>query len=266
MNRDFGVVIIARDEENNIGDCLASICSVGAAPVSVVVDSRTNDNTAEIARKYTPLIEVVSGNRGKLRNVGYKKLNLPYVVFVDADMRITPGYFEALHRAITENKRLAFVGGAQKPLGCCLFGAMDCEYWNYRRAIGAGGTIFRVEALDDVGGFRDDLNVGEDGELAQRLLGNGWQKKWVGTAAFGHYYASSTKTWYNKMTHGAAAGFQLRGILRLLLSPIIGMHAAWDRRQPHMVWYVPLRSLALLVGAGIRREYTPFTEIKRSNS
>jgi len=266
MKRDFGVVIIARDEENNICECIANIRSSGADPVVVVVDSRTTDNTVEIARKYTSLIEVVNGNRGKLRNAGYKMLNLPYVAFVDADMRITPGYFEALHRAITENRRLAFVGGAQKPLGCCLLGAMDCEYLNYRRAIASGGAMYRVEALDDAGGFRDDLNVGEDGELAQRLLGNGWQKKWVGTAAFGHYYAASVKTWYNKMTHGAAAGFRPRGILRLLASPIIGMHAAWDRRQPHMVWYVPLRSLALLVGAGIRQEYTPFTEIKRSNS
>lgn len=257
MKKDFGVVIIARDEEHNIGDCLLNLRQAGADPVLVVVDSRTNDKTAEIAREYTSMVIVTEGNRGRLRNIGYRELDLPYVAFVDADMRVTPGYLETLRHVMDENPRLAFAGGAQKPLGCCLFSAMDCEYWNYKRAVGAGGTMYRVKAVNEVGGFRDELNVGEDGDLNSRLINYGWQKKWEGSAIIGHYYALSVKVWLNKMTHGAAAGFGLRGILRLLASPIIGLHAAWVRRQLHMIWYLPLRSLTLLTGKGMKQEYTP---------
>lgn len=257
MKKDVGVVIIARDEEHNIGDCLASLRQTGADPILVVVDSRAKDNTAEIAREYTSLVTVADGNRGRLRNVGYRKLGLPYVAFVDADMRVTPGYLETLRKTIGENPKLALVGGAQTPLGCCFLGAMECEYLNYKRAVGTAGGIYRVEALNDVGGFRDELNVGEDGDLSQRLINQGWQKKWIGTVTIGHYYVSSTEIWRNKMTHGAAAGFGPRGLLRLAASPIIGAHAAWVRRQLHMIWYMPMRSLTLLVGKGVKREYTP---------
>lgn len=259
MKEDFGVVIIARDEERNIGTCLASLKEAGINTIMVIIDSRTGDKTAEVAQKYTPRIEVVDGNRGRLRNTGYRKLGLPYAAFVDADMQVTSGYLESLRKAMDEDPKLAIVGGEQKPFDCCFLGSLDCEYVNYKRAIPAGGSMYRAEALESVGGFQDKLNVGEDGELLSRLLENGWHKKWVGDAVIGHRYATNYRVWHNKMSHGAAAGFHAHGVLRLLASPVIGVHAAWVRSQPHMLWYLPLRSLVLLFGAGERQEYNPLT-------
>ncbi len=260
MREDYGVAIIARDEELNIGPCLTSLIKSDVMAIIVIIDSRTRDRTAEVAKKYTHLVEVIEGNRGRLRNAGYTRLGLPYVAFVDADMHVTPGYLEALRQAMDEDPRLAIVGGEQKPLNCHILGALDCEYWNYKHAIGSGGSMYRVEALESVGGFQDELNVGEDGELLVRLLKNGWCKKWVGRVSIGHRYAANYKVWHNKVSHGLAAGFRVRGVLRLLTSPLIGLHAAWVCKQPHMLWYLPLRSLVLLFGAGTKQEYTPLSK------
>jgi glycosyltransferase involved in cell wall biosynthesis len=76
--KDYGVVVIARDESSNIEECLKAILNTDDTAVMVVVDSRTTDNTAEIARRFTPRVSVIDGNRGHLRNVGYRDLDLPY--------------------------------------------------------------------------------------------------------------------------------------------------------------------------------------------
>jgi len=254
---DFGVVIIARDEEHNIGECLVSLHEAGIKNPLVVVDSRTKDKTADLALKYTSSVSVIDGSRGRLRNTGYKQLGLPFVAYIDADMAVMPGYLETLRLKMDENPKLAVVGGIQEPLNCCLLGALDCEYCNYKRAVSTGGAFFRVEAIEEVGGFSDDLNVGEDGELINRLLQRGWLKERIDSVVIGHNYAPNYKTWRNKIIHGKAAGFHSWGVLRLLTSPFIGLHAAWVRRQPHLIWYVPFRSLTLLLGPGLRKEYTP---------
>lgn len=259
MMNDYGVVVIARDEERNMADCLSALVNTCSIDIFVIVDSRTVDKTADVARKYTSHVLVEEGSRGRLRNVGYKVLGLPFVAYVDADMRVEPGYFEALRRAMDKDPKLAFAAGAQIPMGCCRLGALDCEYLNYKRAVAAGGSMYRVKAVREVGGFNERLNVGEDGELAPRLFAAGWKKKWVGNVAFGHFYAPSKDVWRNKMTHGHAAGFKMRGLLRVLASPVIGLHAAIARKQPHMLWYVPLRSLTLLTGSGAKKEYIPMS-------
>lgn len=257
MKKDYGAVVIARDEERNIEACLSALTNSEGCSIHVVVDSRTVDRTAELAQNYTAQVYVIEGNRGRLRNEGYKRLGLPFVAFVDADMIVTPGYLESLRRAMTEDSGLGVAVGAQIPLGCCRLGALDCEYWNYRRATPAGGSMFRVAAVEQVRGFRDDLNVGEDGELIGRMLAKGWRKRWLSGAVIGHHYAKNNEVWLNKVTHGLSAGMKTRGVVRLLASPIIGIHAAVERRQPHMLWYVPLRSLTLLAGPGAKSEYGP---------
>jgi len=117
--------------------------------------------------------------------------------------------------------------------------------------------MYRTEALEDAGGFNNDLNVGEDGELQHRLVDLRWKHGWTGDIFFEHYYADSYKVWLNKMSHGSAAGLDLRGLLRLLASPMMGIHAAWIRKKPSMLWYIPLRSLVILLGPGKKDEYMP---------
>lgn len=259
MTNLYGIVIIARDEESNIRDCINSIMQTDNVPICVVVDERSNDMTENIAREYTPNVIVAAGNRGRLRNIGYKYLDLPYVLYVDADMRISQSYMKTLFNVLSSDPELAFVGGAQKAIETCFLGKLECEYWNYRKAIPAGGAMYRTNVLDVVGGFNDELNVGEDGELQRRIVKLGWKSKWVDDVCIDHKYAPSNKVWFRKMTYGFAAGISKRGALRLCISPFIGIHAALKRRNINMLWYIPLRSIVLLLGPGRKKEYKPVT-------
>lgn len=257
MKRDYGVVIIARDEEHNIEGCISAIVGSGIEDPLVIVDERSSDGTAECARKYSLNVMEAHGNRGKLRNLGYEKTGLPFVAYVDADMRISPGYLETLRENMELDTRLAIVCGMQTPYNCGLLGSLECEYWNYLQATGSGGAMYRSAALENVGGFNSGLNVGEDGDLLLRLLEAGWKKKWIKEAVIAHKHADKSRTWFKKMTYGSAAGFNLHGMLRFGLSPVIGLHASLVRRKPNLSWYVVLRSLALLVGKGEKKEYSP---------
>jgi len=81
------VVIITKNEEKNINDCLES---AKWADEIIVVDDFSTDRTREIASQYTDLIiERHMDNEGRHRNFSYSKANNSWVFSLDADERIT---------------------------------------------------------------------------------------------------------------------------------------------------------------------------------
>ena len=84
----LSVVIIAKNEEKNIVDCLASV--YGWAGEIVIVDDESTDNTVEIARKYTDRIFVRKMDiEGRHRNWAYAQAKNHWVLSLDADERLS---------------------------------------------------------------------------------------------------------------------------------------------------------------------------------
>ena len=86
------VVILAKNEEQVIEDCLKS---VRWADELVLIDSGSTDKTIEVAKKYGAVIKKIN-SQGKLefarwRNEGIKMARGKWVLYLDADERITPG-------------------------------------------------------------------------------------------------------------------------------------------------------------------------------
>lgn len=90
MERNLlSVVIIARNEESNIEDCLLS-CQ-GWANEIIIVDDDSSDKTIEISKKYTDKIfQRKMDNEGTHRNWAYQQASYDWVLSLDADERITP--------------------------------------------------------------------------------------------------------------------------------------------------------------------------------
>jgi glycosyltransferase involved in cell wall biosynthesis len=85
----LSVVVMTKNEENNIGECLDSV--KGWVGEIVVVDDYSNDNTLEIARRYTDKIYQRKWDmEGRQRNFAYSKATYDYVLSLDADERVTP--------------------------------------------------------------------------------------------------------------------------------------------------------------------------------
>ncbi|MCH7768298.1 MAG: glycosyltransferase family 2 protein [Nitrospinae bacterium] len=84
----LSVVIITRNEEANIHDCLAS-CAF--ADEIVVVDSFSTDRTVEICREHTGrVIQESWRGFGRQKNFAIEQAKGPWIFNLDADERITP--------------------------------------------------------------------------------------------------------------------------------------------------------------------------------
>jgi len=104
------IVVPVKNEERNLPECLENI---KAFEHVVLVDSGSDDRTLEIAAEFGR--EVVqfkwNGEFPKKRNwlLRNYKFKTPWVMFLDADERLTPGFCDELGRVLPETKCNAFI-------------------------------------------------------------------------------------------------------------------------------------------------------------
>ncbi|MCM8790564.1 MAG: glycosyltransferase family 2 protein [Candidatus Omnitrophica bacterium] len=81
------VVVITKNEEDNIADCLKS---ASWADETVVLDDSSSDNTVNIAKKYTDKVFTRKMDiEGRHRNYAYSLAKNDWVLSLDADERIS---------------------------------------------------------------------------------------------------------------------------------------------------------------------------------
>ena len=90
----LSVIVITLNEEKNIADCLKS---VSWASEIVLVDGGSTDKTLEIARGFTEKTFVKPWEGyGASKNFGLEHCTGDWVLWLDADERVTPGLAEEL--------------------------------------------------------------------------------------------------------------------------------------------------------------------------
>jgi glycosyltransferase involved in cell wall biosynthesis len=79
----------------------------------VVVDDGSPDNAAEVAARYPNVVYLRQENSGiaEARNAGFRVSRGDYLMFLDADDRLTPNAAEAHLRCFRENPAAGFVVG-----------------------------------------------------------------------------------------------------------------------------------------------------------
>jgi len=98
----LSVVIITRNEEENIADCLKS---VSWADETVVLDDNSADKTMEIARQYTDKVFSRKMDiEGRHRNYAYSLARNKWVLSLDADERVSPELADELGRFLSAEK------------------------------------------------------------------------------------------------------------------------------------------------------------------
>ncbi len=104
---DVTVLIPARDEAAVIGDTLAALGRQGHSLRVVLVDDRSGDETAEVARRAAPAAlaldvhagaPLAEGWTGKLWALeqGRRRIETPLTLLLDADITLRPGMIRAL--------------------------------------------------------------------------------------------------------------------------------------------------------------------------
>ncbi len=100
------VIIPARDEEHEIVDCLASVA--WAEQRIVFVDDRTTDRTAVLARQAGAEVVLHPFEHfAQFHNaaMALEQITTDWILFVDADERVTPALADEIRRVLAEKGR-----------------------------------------------------------------------------------------------------------------------------------------------------------------
>ena len=95
----LSVILITKNEEANLKDCLES---VSFADEIIVVDSQSSDKTQEIARSFGAKLEITSDwpGFGPQKNRALNLATQDWVLSIDADERVTPELKQEILTAI----------------------------------------------------------------------------------------------------------------------------------------------------------------------
>jgi len=98
----LSAILITRNEESNLDDCLSSLD--GLANQIVIVDSHSSDNTLKIAEKYSATIDSPPDwpGFGIQKNRALNLATQEWVLSIDADERLTPALRDEI-KAILAN-------------------------------------------------------------------------------------------------------------------------------------------------------------------
>jgi glycosyltransferase involved in cell wall biosynthesis len=97
----LSVIVITLNEENNIKECLELLTWTDEI---IVIDSNSKDKTVELAKKFTDRIYLVDERSFAFkRNLGIEKATKDWILWIDADERVTDGLKEEIRNAIKNN-------------------------------------------------------------------------------------------------------------------------------------------------------------------
>jgi glycosyltransferase involved in cell wall biosynthesis len=99
---NLSVVILTKNEEKNIEDCLKSV--YGWAEEIIVVDDESQDKTRQLAKKYTDKIFVRKMDiEGRHRNWAYSQAKNEWVLSLDADERVTEELKDEISKILSKD-------------------------------------------------------------------------------------------------------------------------------------------------------------------
>jgi GT2 family glycosyltransferase len=222
-----GVVAIGRNEGQRLDKCLKSV--IQRAALVVYVDSGSTDGSAPMARssgsEVVELDTLIPFTAARARNEGFERMrqvapDLPYVHFVDADCEVVAGWIETAAAFLDAHLDVAVVCGRRReryPTRSIYNNLCNIE-WDTpvgeTKACG-GDALMRVDAFEQVGGYRAHLIAGEEPELCVRLRAAGW-RVWRLDAEMTFHDAAMTRfsQWWSRTLrngYGFAQGAYLHG-------------------------------------------------------
>lgn len=99
MTSTISAIVIAKNEEDMIKDCLESL--VWAREI-VFVDTGSKDKTVQIAKKYKAKVyKTNQGSYSDWRNFGASRAKKDWLLYVDADERVTPQLREEINTVLS---------------------------------------------------------------------------------------------------------------------------------------------------------------------
>lgn len=220
-----GVVAIGRNEGERLRRCLESV----RAHPTVYVDSASTDGSVALARSLgVEVVELdmsIPFSAARARNEGLARLRsirpgVAFVQFIDGDCEVVPMWVAQAEETLRHRADVAVVCGRRRerhPEASRYNRLCDLE-WDtpIGEALACGGdAMFRVGALEQVGGYDPSVIAGEEPELCVRLRARGWKVLRIHAEMTIHDAAMTRfSQWWKRMTrsgHAYAQGAWMHG-------------------------------------------------------
>lgn len=176
---ELGIVIIGKNEGHHLADCLEVIPRDFPC---IYVDSASEDNSLEIAKRYPVHTMTISGvplNPARARNAGALELlkrfpHLKYLQFIDGDTVICPGWLEYGKKILDERRDLAVLSGRLNEKGAAssiykIWSSLEWRNLTEGASHCGGNCMLRAEDFVLLNGFNSNLMAGEEPEFCERL-------------------------------------------------------------------------------------------------
>ncbi|MBT3378291.1 MAG: glycosyltransferase [Lentisphaerae bacterium] len=184
MNVDC--VIIGLNSEATLDDCIKSVVESDYASGDIRVyyaDGGSSDKSIEIAQRYENVqvinVEAEYPTPGRQRNSGWRAGSAPLIQFLDSDTVLHPQWLARAAEALGQEEVGAVRGGLrERHPEASVYNWIGNLEWNMppgECAEFGGNVVVRRDALEKTTGYDDDLVVGEDPEISQRLRKDGWR-------------------------------------------------------------------------------------------
>ena len=220
------IVIPTLNSAETLEKCLASIrANKSKYDYEItVIDGGSKDGTADIARKYADNVLIEDTYfRGVNRNKGIKKSRGDIVIFTDSDCTVPEnwidGLVDGLLRLNKKDKKIVGVGGGNIPWienpslmelavarvirsPLVSFGARNVAIYQDERQVYHNppmNSAYFKWVLEEVGGFGEEDNVGEDVELDIKITGKEYKLYYLPNILVDHRHRSTFKKFVRQM-------------------------------------------------------------------
>jgi glycosyltransferase involved in cell wall biosynthesis len=199
------VVLISRNQAWNIGRLIESVLRETEPREGrevLLVDSASTDETTEIAASY-PIDVVRLRDDQPLtpaagRYLGFRRTSAEFVLYLDGDMELCPGWLEQGLAAMEAASNLAVLTGELRDvLPSAAAGPRDplptadgATLEDVRHS--GGAALHRRSAVEEVGGFNPFLHSDEEPELCIRVRHAGYRVARIDRPIAYHYSLPNT--------------------------------------------------------------------------
>ena len=266
---ELTVVVPAHDRPEHLDRCLAALSGLAV----IVVDDASRDPgpVAEVVRRHRATLVTLADNRGPAgaRNAGLARVTTGYVAFVDSDVAADPAMLARLAghladprvalagplvRGHTDKARPSWFERHDVAASSLSLGTRACSV-RPGAAVGwlpSACLVARTATLREVGGFADDLRVGEDVDLVWRLVEAGHSVRYQPDLEALHEVRGTIRGWLGRKLVYGTGGAELGrrhgdAIAPAILSP--AMAAAGAAILAGRWWSAPAALASLVWGS-----------------
>lgn len=220
----LSVIISTRNEDDVIEILLKSLKKQTYKNIEiVVVDNNSTDTTKSLAKHYTKYVYNHGPERSAQRNFGAKKANGKYLLFLDADMELTPNVIKECIQIVEKDKK---VGGIIIPEI-----SVGKRFWERVKAFERafyfeeGGIaiesarFFDKNIFTSAKGYDGNITGTEDWDLSERVRNRGYKILRTSSPLYHHETIPSLKSIAEKYYY---YGLTAHRTLSKQNTPIIG--------------------------------------------